>query len=98
MNTIELEIVTPNETVAKESGVTEIVIPASNGEVDILPDHTEFMTTLNQGEVRFSIGSSTKNYNVTGGLFSINDNKATILADSLLATVTKLDDVRREKK
>lgn len=98
MTQIELEIVSPSETVAKESNVSEIIIPAEWGQVDILPQHTEYMTTLRQGELSYKISGEKKTLNITGGLFMISHNKATVLADGLFATVTSLDEVRQKKK
>ena len=98
MSEIELEIVSPKEVLAKETHVTEIVLPGTKGQLDVLPGHTELISTLKQGEVRYKTTSSSKSYNITGGLFAINNNKASILIDSLIATVTNLDDVRRGKE
>lgn len=97
MSEIELEIVTPNKIVAQEKNVTEIILPCSQGEVNILPGHTEFMSTLGQGQITYKIKGNSQSYQITGGLVAINNNKATILVDSLLATVTSLDDARKDK-
>ena len=98
MNQIELEVVTPNETVAKETGVTEVIIPAEWGQMDVLPQHTEYMTTLRQGELSYKIAGEKKTLNITGGLFTIAHNKATVLADGLFATVTSLEEARNHRR
>jgi F-type H+-transporting ATPase subunit epsilon len=95
---IELEIVSPNEIVAKESGVTEVIIPALWGQMDVLPQYTEYMTTLRQGELTYKRGSEKKSFNITGGLFTISKDKATVLIDGLMATVTSLNEARNKKK
>jgi len=91
---LELEILTPNEVLAKETSVDEVVIPAEWGQMDIFPEHTDFITTLTGGELLYRAGGNEKKHNITGGLIAIKDNKATVLVDGLLATVTNIDDAR----
>lgn len=95
---IELEIVAPNRVVASESGVTEISLPGSVGQLGILPDHTEFMTSLGTGTLSYKKGGSVQTFNISGGLFTINKNRATVLVENLLATITDIGDARRREK
>ena len=97
MESMKLEIVAPDEVIAQEDGVQEIVLPGTLGELDVLPQHTEFMTTLTEGTVRFKRQGTEKTYNITGGFFSIKNNEATMLVDGLLATVTNIDEARRQR-
>lgn len=97
MNQIELEIVSPTEILAKESGVTEVIIPALWGQMDVLPQYADFVTTLSSGEITFKKDGEKKSYNITGGLFTIAKDKATALVDGTLATVTSLDEARKKK-
>lgn len=97
MDQIELEIVSPEKLVAKEEGVLEIILPAFWGQMDVLPGYADFMTTLRQGEIVFRKGAQSQTINITGGLFTISNNKATILVDGLMATVTSIDDARQKK-
>lgn len=84
---LELEILTPNQVLAKEPEVDELIIPASWGQMDILPMHTDFVTALTEGEVIYRSQGSEKRHGISGGLLRIKDGKAAILADGLLATV-----------
>lgn len=95
---IDLEIVSPNETLAKESGVTEVVIPANWGQMDVMPQYADFVTTLTQGELSYKKGGEKRSYNITGGLFTISKDKATVLVDGIMATVTSLDEARNKKR
>lgn len=94
---IDIEIVSPSETVAKDTNVTEIIIPAHWGQMDVLPRHADFMTTLRQGELIYKKGAEKHSFNITGGLFTITKDKAVVLVDGLLATVTPIDEARRKK-
>lgn len=96
--TIELEIVAPNRIVASETGVTEISLPGLVGQLGVLPDHTELMASLGTGSLTYKKGSTTQSFNISGGLFTINKNRATVLVESLLATVTDIGDAKRREK
>lgn len=91
---LELEILTPKEVLAKESSVTEVTIPASWGQMEILPLHTDYMTSLVQGELSYTAGSNRRTHNITGGLIVVKDGKATILVDNVYATVTPIGQAR----
>lgn len=94
---MELEIVTPSGRLAKES-VDELVVPGYWGQLDILPQHTDFITTLTAGALTYRLGPAKQSHNISGGLLTITGNKATVLADGLMATVTPLDPEKRKKK
>jgi F-type H+-transporting ATPase subunit epsilon len=79
---IDLEIVAPNALLASEQ-VDEIVIPAAWGQMDILPQYADFVTTLTAGELIYRKGTERKAYQITGGLLTIAKDKATILVDGL---------------
>ena len=91
---LELEILTPKEILAKEASVTEITIPASWGQMEILPQHTDYMTTLTQGELSYTAGSHHRTHNITGVLIVVKNGKATVLVDNVYATVTPIDAAR----
>lgn len=95
---LELEILTPKEILAREGKIDEVVIPAQWGQMDILPQHTDFITSLTSGELTYRVGTNKKSHNITGGLFVVKDGKVTILVDGLMATVTQLDPEKRKKK
>lgn len=90
----ELEIVTPKEILAKATA-DEIVIPAAWGQMDILPQHTDYITTLTAGELTYCKGAEKKTHRITGGLITIHGNHATVLVDGLLAEVV---DIRSHPK
>lgn len=91
---LELEILTPGEVLAKEPSVDEILIPAHWGQMGILPQYTDFITTLTPGELTYRAGSKKKSHNISGGVIAIKEGKATVLVDSLLATVTPIEEAR----
>ena len=94
MTTLSLELLTPSEVLANESKVDEIVIPANWGQMGILPQHTDFVTTLTEGELSYRVGTKKKTHNILGGLFKIKNGRATILLDGVMATVTPIKSAR----
>lgn len=91
---LELEILAPDTVLAKEVSVDEILIPAHWGQMGILPQHADYMTTLNRGEITYRVGSKEISHNITGGLMVVKQGKATVLVDGLMATVTPLEQAR----
>ena len=81
---IAFEIVTPSQSLATGQA-DEIVIPAAWGQMDILPQYADFVTTMLAGELIYRVGNERKSFAITGGLFTIAKDKATILVDGLLA-------------
>ena len=53
--TFELEIVTPERMVVKET-VEEAQIPAKNGYIGVLPGHAPLITELSIGELSYQSG------------------------------------------
>ena len=78
---LELEVVTPDRLVAKET-VDIVMAIGFLGEFGILPNHVPFMTTLQPGELRYRKDNQLEYLAVTGGFAEISDNKVTILAEA----------------
>ena len=57
---------------------------ASNGEVGILPHHTQFVSILRPGEVRVVSGDEEVSFYVSGGILEVQPSVATILADTAI--------------
>jgi F-type H+-transporting ATPase subunit epsilon len=92
---LELEVVTPDRLVAKET-VDIVMAIGALGEFGILPNHIPFLTTLQPGELRYRIGNQLEYMAVTGGFAEISDNKVTILAEA--AERAREIDVDRAKR
>ena len=79
MNLI-LEIITPEKSVFKEE-VDEVIVPTPNGEIAILRNHINLLTTIAPGALIAKKGSNTHPIAITGGFIEVNNNKVSILAD-----------------
>lgn len=78
MKAFTFQINTPEGTFV--SGVCEfLVIPTSRGETGILADHEPLLSDIVRGELRVTLGESTKLYTVGNGYLELAKNSATLL-------------------
>ena len=78
---LQIEILTPQKTLFKDEA-DEVVAPSVNGEVGILPQHTEYLTLLRDGEIRVAVkGGAASIFPIAGGFLSVSSDRVTILAD-----------------
>ncbi len=81
--TMQLDIVSAEGEIFSGK-VDRFFAQAANGEVGILPHHTQFITTLKPGEVRVLAGDEVSFLYVSGGVLEIQPDVATILADTAI--------------
>jgi len=80
------ELVSPERLLLSEM-VTEVVIPATEGEMTVMANHAPTMTTIKPGIVSVRSGSGSKqDYVVFGGFADILPSGCTLLAESAVAT------------
>jgi F-type H+-transporting ATPase subunit epsilon len=80
------ELVSPERLLVSEK-VTEVVIPATLGEMTVLANHAPTMTTIKPGVVRVKLASGEVNkYVVFGGFADILPTGCTLLAESAVST------------
>lgn len=75
-----LEIITPEKVIYKDE-VSEIIAPAIDGEITILPGHIDLLTQIKPGELIVRKGASEQSLAVTGGFLEITSNKVSVLAE-----------------
>lgn len=92
---LTLNIVTPYGNVFSDE-VDEIVASGSEGEFGVLPDHTQFLTTLKIGMLTYKKGSETGHIFINWGYAEVGPDKVTVLADS--AEKSDEIDVERAKE
>ena len=80
--TLQCTLTTPEEKVF-EGDVRAVVVPATDGELGILPRHAPLIGSLGYGELRIDAdGAEKSSYFVQGGFLQIVDNQLSILAAS----------------
>jgi F-type H+-transporting ATPase subunit epsilon len=79
--TIELEIVTPENLVVKD-WAEEVQIPGRKGYLGILPGHAPLITELAIGEIVYSKAGVSTRLSVAWGFAEVLPDKVTILAET----------------
>jgi len=76
-----LEIVTPERKVYSED-VRMVVLPGSEGEFGVLPDHAPLVSALKIGIIRVHHEGKVTKIAVSGGFVEVRDSKVTVLANA----------------
>ncbi|MHB8111620.1 MAG: F0F1 ATP synthase subunit epsilon [Syntrophorhabdaceae bacterium] len=92
---LSLEIITPEKTVVKDE-VDLVEATGAEGEFGIMPGHTQFLTNLKIGEIRYKKGGETVYLASSGGFAEVVEDKVTLLVDT--AEKAHEIDVERAKK
>ena len=78
---LNVEIVTEEKNVYS-GPATMVVAPGYIGELAILPNHSNLLTTLNAGEIKIHTEQEENSIPIRGGFLQVADNKVIVLADS----------------
>ena len=78
-----IEIVNPEKSFLSKENVTEVVVPAFEGEIGILKDHIPIISFLKPGIIKVFTGSEEENYYVEDGIVEFKDNSLSILTSSI---------------
>jgi F-type H+-transporting ATPase subunit epsilon len=95
--TVDLEIVSP-ERLLLSRPVDMVVIPASEGEMGVLPQHAPMILLLRGGTIRLYEGNTvTDQFYVAGGFAEITPERCTVLANEAIpvAEVSRSEGERR---
>jgi F-type H+-transporting ATPase subunit epsilon len=82
MAKLALEIVTIERKVWEEDDVDMIVLPGSEGELGILPQHTPLLTALKPGVILIRRKGVEEFFAVGGGFVDVRPDKVIVLAQS----------------
>ena len=78
-----IEIVNPEKSFLSKENVSEVVIPAFEGEIGILKDHIPIISFLKPGIIKVFTGAEEENYYVEDGIVEFKDNSLSILTSSI---------------
>jgi len=95
VSALNLEILTPERVLVREE-VDAVEASGVDGEFGILPGHTQFLTILKIGEVRFAKGGKTVSLATSGGFAEVVEDKVTFLLDT--GELAEEIDVSRAKR
>ncbi|HBY06482.1 MAG TPA: ATP synthase F1 subunit epsilon [Chloroflexi bacterium] len=91
---IRCEIVSQDRMVF-EGDADTVVLPGSEGEMGILPNHAPLLAKLDFGVIRVRFGGKEEAFTVAGGLVEVQPQIVTVLADAA-ENVREIDLARAE--
>ena len=86
----KLEIVNPEKSFLSKEDVTEVLVPAYEGDMGILKDHISIISFLKPGILKVFSKSGEDKYYVEDGIIEFKDNTLSILTSSIL-NLDKID-------
>jgi len=90
-NGFKLEIINPENAFLSKENVSEVVVPAYEGEMGILKNHISIISFLKPGLVKvFEIDSKEENYYVEDGIIEFKNNCLSILTINIF-DIKKID-------
>jgi len=92
---LKLEIVTPEARIYSDE-VDTVVLPGYEGEMGVLPAHSNLVTTLVPGELRITKGGKTIEMAVGEGLVEVTGSVTRILTDAAIDS-DKIDESAAEE-
>ena len=79
-----LEIVNPERSFLLKDDVTEVVVPAYEGEIGILKEHISIISFLKPGIIKVFSKSGEDSYYVNDGIIEFKNNNLSILTSLIL--------------
>ena len=79
----KIEIVNPEKSFLSKEDVTEVVVPAFDGEMGILKDHISIISFLKPGVIKVFSKSGEENYYVEDGIVEFKNNNLSVLTSSI---------------
>ena len=90
----KVEIVNPEKSFLVKDDVSEVVVPAFEGEMGILKDHISIISFLKPGIIKILSKSGDENYYVEDGIVEFKNNNLSILT----STIFNLADMDKSKQ
>ncbi len=78
-----IEIINPEKSFLLKENVSEVVIPAFEGEMGILKDHISIISFLKPGIIKVFTGAEEEKFYVEDGIVEFKDNFLSILTSSV---------------
>jgi len=79
----KVEIVNPEKSFLSKEDVTEVVVPAFEGEMGILKDHISIISFLKPGIITINSKSGEEKFYVEDGIVEFKDNNLSVLTSSI---------------
>ena len=98
----KLEVVNPEKSFLSKEDVTEVVVPAFEGEMGILKDHISIISFLKPGIIKVYSKTGEEKYYVEDGIIEFKEKNLSILTSSIFnikdIEKSKIDEMLRKAK
>ena len=89
----KIEIVNPEKSFLVKEDVSEVVVPAFEGEMGILKDHISIISFLKPGIIKILSKSGDESYYVEDGVVEFKENNLSVLTSSIF----NIKDMEKDK-
>ena len=89
----KIEIVNPDKSFLSKDDVTEVIVPAFEGEIGILKDHISIISFLKPGIIKIYSKSEEEKFYVEDGIIEFKNNNLSVLTSSIF----NLKDIEKSK-
>ena len=79
----KIEIINPEKSFLSKEDVTEVLVPAYEGDMGILKDHISIISFLKPGIIKISSKSGDEKYYVEDGIVEFKNNNLSILTSTI---------------
>ncbi len=94
MSEFKIEIVNPEKSFLIKEDVSEVVVPAFEGEMGILKDHISIISFLKPGIIKIFSKSGNEEFYIEDGIVEFKNNNLSILTSSIL----NLSEINKSKQ
>jgi len=88
-----IEIVNPDKSFLSKDDVTEVIVPAFEGEIGILKDHISIISFLKPGIIKVYSQTGEDKFYVEDGIIEFKNNNLSVLTSSIY----NLKDIEKNK-
>ena len=92
----KIDIVNPEQSFLSKDDVTEVVVPAFEGEIGILKDHISIISFLKPGIITIRSKSEEEKFYVEDGIIEFKNNNLSVLTSSIF-NLNKLEKAKLEE-
>ncbi len=92
----KIDIVNPEQSFLSKDDVTEVVVPAFEGEMGILKDHISIISFLKPGIITIRSKSEEEKFYVEDGIIEFKNNNLSVLTSSIF-NLNKLEKAKLEE-
>ena len=91
----KVEIVNPDKLFLSKEDVTEVIVPAFEGEIGILKDHIAIISFLKPGIIKIYSKSGEEKFYIEDGIIEFKNNNLSILTSTIF-NIADMDKSKQE--